>query len=144
MILVGSLKSFKSMMSQRGRMAGNLSDVIKKLEQQRTAIENALSALRELDGPGFEPAAAPARRGRPPKRKGGMTPEGRKRLSEALRARWAAKRAGSAAKPAAAAKSAAAPKPAKRKGGITAAGRKKLSDALKARWAAKRAATRKK
>ena len=131
-------------------MAGNLSEVIKKLEQQRTAIENALSALRELDSPGFDAtAAAPARRGRPPKRKGGMTAEGRRRLSEALRARWAAKRAGTAAKPAAAAKSApaaksaAAPKAAKRKGGITAAGRKKLSEALKARWAAKRAGSAK-
>jgi hypothetical protein len=142
-------------------MAGNLSEVIKKLEQQRTAIENALSALRELDSPGFEAAAAaPARRGRPPKRKGGMTAEGRRRLSEALRARWAAKRAGTAAKPSAPAKSAPAaksapsaapktapaPKAANRKGGITAAGRKKLSEALKARWAAKRAgsATKKK
>lgn len=115
-------------------MAGSLSEVIRKLEQQRAAIENALSALRELESPGTE--AAPARPGRPPRRKGGMTPEGRRRLSEALKARWAAKRSGSAAKPAAA-KAAKA----KKKGGITAAGRRKLSEALKARWAAKRAAS---
>ena len=34
----------------------------------------------------------------PAKRKGGMTPEGRKRLAEAMRRRWAAKRAASAVK----------------------------------------------
>ena len=76
-------------------MAGSLNEVVKKLEEQRAAIEKALAALRELESPGVAPADAP-RRGRPPKRKGGMTPAGRKRLSEALRARWAAKKAASA------------------------------------------------
>jgi hypothetical protein len=117
------------------KMANSLNDVIKKLEQQRIGIERALAALREIEGPGLEttaPAAAPAPRGRrKAKRKGGMTPEGRKRLSEALKARWAAKKAGSVTTPA----------KAKRKGGMTAAGRKRLSEALKARWAAKRAAS---
>jgi hypothetical protein len=126
-------------------MAGSLNDVVKQLEGQRAAIEKALAALRELESPGIAPADSP-RRGRPPKRKGGMTPAGRKRLSEALKARWAAKKAASAPKPAKAAKTAktAPPAKAKSKGGITAAGRKKLSEALKARWAAKRAAATKK
>ena len=114
-------------------MANSLNEVIKKLEQQRIGIERALAALRDIEGPGLEttaPAAASAPRGRrKAKRKGGMTPEGRRRLSEALKARWAAKKAGSAA----------APAKAKRKGGMTPAGRKRLSEALKARWAAKRA-----
>jgi hypothetical protein len=118
-------------------MANSLNEVIKKLEQQRIGIERALAALREIEGPGLEttaPATASAPRGRPKaKRKGGMTPEGRRRLSEALKARWAAKKAGSAAP--------AAPAKAKRKGGMTPAGRKRLSEALKARWAAKRAAS---
>ena len=113
-------------------MASGLSDVIRKLEEQKAAIEKALSALHDLDG-SVAGASAPARRGRPAKRKGGMTAEGRRRLSEALKARWAAKKA-------AAARPAKAAKPAKRKGGLTAAGRKKLSEALKARWAAKKAA----
>jgi hypothetical protein len=126
-------------------MAGNLSDVIRKLEDQRSAIEKALSALRELDSPGFE-AAAPARRGRPAKRKGGMTAEGRRKLSEALKARWAAKRSAAEAKPATTKATTKTAAKAARKGGLTAAGRKKLSEALKARWAAKRAgsATKKK
>jgi hypothetical protein len=111
-------------------------EIIKNLEQQRTAIDRALAALREIDGTGFEaappasPAAAPSGR-RTAKRKGGMTPEGRRRLSEALKARWAAKRSDSAAHATAA--------PAKRKGGMTPEGRKRLSEALRKRWAAKRA-----
>ena len=116
-------------------MANSLNEVIKKLEQQRIGIERALAALRDIEGSGPDiaaPAAVAARRGpRKAKRKGGMTPEGRRRLSEALKARWAAKRAGSAV-PAVAAK-------AKRKGGMTPEGRKRLSEALKKRWAAKRA-----
>lgn len=119
-------------------MANSLNEVIRKLEQQRIGIERALAALREIEGPGLEtaaPATAAAPRGpRKAVRKGGMTPEGRRRLSEALRARWAAKRSGSAA-PAAAAKVAA------RKSGMTPEGRKRLSEALKKRWAAKRAAS---
>jgi hypothetical protein len=124
------------------RMTNGLKDVIKRLEHQRTAIERALTALREVDGTVTEsnevagPVASP-RRGRA-KRKGGMTPEGRRRLSEALKKRWAVKRAGSSvqskARPAKATKKAAA-----RKGGITAEGRQRLSEALRKRWAAKRA-----
>ena len=118
---------------QRGeKMANSLNEVIKKLEQQRAGIERALAALRDIEGTGLEtaaPASAPRGR-RKAKRKGGMTPEGRRRLSEALKARWAAKKA-----------SAAAPAKAKRKSRLTAAGRKRLSESLKARWAAKRAAS---
>jgi hypothetical protein len=119
-------------------MTNGLKEVIKGLEKQKTAIERALAALREVDGATAESApaaAAPARRGRP-RRKGGMTPEGRKRLSEALKKRWAAKRAGSQVKPVAKTK-------AKKKGGMTPEGRKRLSEALKKRWAAKRATARK-
>jgi len=120
----------------RIKMANSLNDVIKRLEQQRTGIDRALAALRQIEGPGLElaeaaPAAAPGGR-RKAKRKGGMTPEGRRRLSEALKARWAAKKSGSAAP--------AAPAKAKRKGGMTPEGRKRLSEALRKRWAAKRAA----
>jgi hypothetical protein len=81
-------------------MAEGLKNVIEQLEQQKAAIERALAALRDVDA---APAAVVAkRRGRPPgvkskapaKRKGGITPEGRKRLSEALKQRWAAKKVG--------------------------------------------------
>ncbi len=122
-------------------MTNGLKEVIKGLEKQKTAIERALAALREVDGTAVESvpsavAAVPARRGRPAKRKGGMTPEGRRRLSEALKKRWAVKRASSQVKPLVKAK-------AKKKGGMTPEGRKRLSEALKKRWAVKRAAAKK-
>jgi hypothetical protein len=125
-------------------MANSLNEVIRKLEQQRAGIDRALAALREIEGPVAEVAtpaastvsASPAR-GPKAKRKGGMTPEGRRRLSEALRARWAAKKADT---PVVAATS-AAPAKAKRKGGMTPEGRKRLSEALRKRWAAKKAGT---
>src|SRR5580704_16198780 len=82
-------------------MTNGLKEVIKGLEKQKTAIERALAALREVDGTAVESApsaAGPVRRGRA-KRKGGMTPEGRRRLSEALKKRWAVKRAASQVKP---------------------------------------------
>ena len=81
-------------------MAGGLSDIIARLERQKTAIERALAALREVEG-AAEPVSAPATTqpaSTPAKRKGGMTPEGRKRLAEAMKRRWAVKRAASAVK----------------------------------------------
>jgi hypothetical protein len=118
-------------------MTNGLKEVIKQLRQQRSAIDAALLALERVDSPDAEKAApasasAPVGRRRGRRRKGGMTPEGRRRLSEALKARWAAKKAGSQV--------AAAPARAKRKGGMTPEGRKRLSEALKKRWAAKKAA----
>jgi hypothetical protein len=114
-------------------MTNGLDEIIQKLEQQRTAIDRALDALREVEGPASGNAASSSPAAAKATRKGGMTPEGRRRLSEALKARWAAKRAGSPAAP--------ATKKAVRKGGMTPEGRKRLSEALRKRWAAKRAAS---
>ncbi len=125
-------------------MTNGLTDVIRGLEKQKTAIERALAALRDVDGTTVESsplavAAVPARRGRA-KRKGGMTPEGRRRLSEALKKRWAVKRAASQVRPLA--KTQARAK-ATKKGGMTPEGRRRLSEALRKRWAVKRAAAKK-
>jgi hypothetical protein len=77
-------------------MAEGLKEIIDSLERQRTAIENALSALRGIEMAGEQTSTSTPSRGRAPaKRKGGMTPEGRRRLAEAMKRRWAAKRAGS-------------------------------------------------
>ena len=119
-------------------MTNGLNEVIEKLEQQREAIERALLALREVGGAAASvPVPAPATRPGRAKRKGGMTPEGRKRLSEALRKRWAAKRAASAVRTKTTTKTATKTK--RKAGGMTPEGRKRLSEALKKRWAAKRA-----
>lgn len=87
----------------------DLQGIISELEKQSAAIETALAALRGVTG-----ATPPKRRGRPPgsttagiKRRGRpakqtesaatkqarLTDEGRKRLAESMRKRWAAKRA---------------------------------------------------
>ena len=103
-----------------------IAGIINRLETQKAAIERALEALRDFDETGSitpgKSAAQPA-----PARKGGMTPEGRRRLALAMKRRWAAKRTGAQAK-----------KAATKKTGLTAAGRRKLAESMKRRWAAKR------
>lgn len=75
-------------------MAGGLTSIIARLEEQKSAIERALSALKELDGSRNESreAKAPTPRNVRTKRKRRITPEGRKRLAEAMKRRWAVKR----------------------------------------------------
>jgi len=87
-------------------MAESISQIIASLERQRESIEKALAALREVEG-----AAGAPRRGRPrgsgaapatkQSRRGRISPEGRKRLAEAMRRRWAVKRASATARKAA-------------------------------------------
>lgn len=113
-------------------MADQLNGIITQLERQKTAIEQALSALRNIDGIA-ETAPAPTSTG-PAKRKGGMTPAGRRRLSEALKKRWAAKKA-AASSPAAIPR-----KPVRRKVRFTPEGRRRLAEAMRRRWAVKRTA----
>ena len=92
--------------------------IIKQLEAQKTAIERALQALREVGGevPGVSVPTA--------------TSSNNKR-SAAQKARWDAKRA---------AETSPSTVPAKAKGGMTPEGRQKLAEAMKQRWAAKRTA----
>ena len=84
----------------------DVDNIITQLEGQRAAIERAISALRDIGG--SAPAAVKkARRGRPPGRppaasptpapapvkKRRLSPEGRKAIIDALKKRWAAKKA---------------------------------------------------
>lgn len=74
-----------------------IESIIERLEQQRAAIDNALTALREVGG--TEPEK---RRGRPTgsgkarKKTRHISPEGRQRQIEAMRKYWAKKKAGAA------------------------------------------------
>jgi hypothetical protein len=75
----------------------DVSTIISDLEQQRAAIDRAIAALREVGGV----APAPRKVGRPvgsgkgvPKKKTRrLSPEGRKRIIDALKKRWAEKKA---------------------------------------------------
>ena len=70
-----------------------LSQIIKQLEQQRSAIDRALTALRGSAAAAIpQTEATPARRGRKG-RKRRLSPEGRARIAEAARRRWAALKA---------------------------------------------------
>src|SRR6266700_1017461 len=105
----------------------------KSRKRQLIGIE-ALRGIEYGDGnqPGVEaPEAGPSGG---PKRKGRMTPEGKKRLIAALKRRWAAKRAAEGTSV-----SAVVAAPATKKHGMTAAGRKRLAEAMRKRWAVKRA-----
>ena len=93
---------------------------------------------------GLLEANAPVKKrvGRPPKsaapkveteRRGhGLTPAGRRKLSQAMKQRWANRKSGAGAAKTSASTAAAKPK---KVAGISAAGRKKLSEAMKQRWA---------
>jgi hypothetical protein len=104
----------------------DIESIIQQLERQRTAIDNAIEALRGVSG---ESQPAAKRRGRPPKAaKRSMSAAGRQRQIAAMRAYWAAKKAGGKK----------ATKKAAKKRGLTAAGRKRLSDNMKRMWAEKK------
>ena len=105
----------------------NVANTIDQLEKQRSAIDRALSALREIAEPSGTTRTAAARDQSQPKRH--LSPEGRRRIIAATKKRWAAERAAKAAQ---GRPKAASPR-AKRT--MTAAAKRKLSLAAKRRWA---------
>ena len=78
-------------------MDSEVKSIVARLERQGKAIEKAIAALRELDGQDGAVMAVAERatlaKQKTARRKGRISAEGRKRISEALRARWAARRA---------------------------------------------------
>ena len=73
----------------------DINRIISELERQRVAIERAISALRDVSTPAA-PAQAPAsakKTAAPAKKKRQLSPEGRQRIIDATKRRWAAKRA---------------------------------------------------
>jgi len=115
-----------------------IANIISRLETQKAAVDQALEALRDFAETGsITPGKSTGNSA--PTRKGGMTPEGRRRLALAMRRRWAAKRTGAQAKKATT-KTATTKKATAKRTGLTASGRRKLAEAMKRRWAAKRTA----
>jgi hypothetical protein len=114
--------------------------IVTQLKSELTRIGEVIGLLEGEDStpvkkrvgrpPGSGAAKAPSGKGH------GLTPAGRRKLSEAMKRRWAQGRTAIAVTKTRTA-GAMAPKP-KKGGGISAAGRKKLSEAMKARWAAKK------
>jgi hypothetical protein len=112
-----------------------IKNVIQQLEKHGSAIDRALSALREIGDQRSTDSAFSAIAGRPKRRKYRMSAEGRRRIAEAARRRWAAK------KEAASATQVSSPVKTKgRKRHLTPEGRERIAEATRRRWAAKRAA----
>jgi len=119
----------------------DLDKIVLELKNEQDRIGRAINAL--LEGVGLTgPTKQPVRKAGTRQRRGGITPAGRRRIAAAMKARWAARRAGSGVasiKKSAAAKTVA---PRKRGGGMTPAGRKRLSEMMKKRWAERRKASK--
>ena len=99
----------------------DVENLISKLETQRSVIDRAISALREITGsPTTGPDVAESKT-----KKRHLSPEGRRRIIEATKRRWAAKRAAQAG---------AVPSRSRR-GKLSDGGRKRLALAMKKRWA---------
>jgi hypothetical protein len=121
-------------------MTDGLASIITQLERQKTAIDRALVALRQVEGsdaPGTPPAtsaAMPELSGRKRKKRSAAV---RRKMALAQKARWA-KIKGDVATPAP-----TAPEPPKPKRQISAEGMKRIIAATKKRWRLQRAATKK-
>jgi hypothetical protein len=110
--------------------------ILVDLKAELNRIDRAISALEGLDGTGTlkaTTASAQPAPAQPRGRRSGLTPAGRKRISEMMKARWAARRK-KAAKPTST--KAGAHKP------MSAATKKRLSVLAKARWAARKKAAK--
>ena len=124
----------------------DIDSIISDLEQQRSAIDRAISALREVTGThtASSVTGAAPRDGAATKKRT-ITPAGRKRIAEAMRRRWAAKRVGAqdakaTQESASGQKQGPDQKSATKKRRLSAEGRRRIIEATKRRWAAKRAA----
>jgi len=105
----------------------DINGILSSLRTERDKLDRAIAALEGAASGLSRVSRAPARR-----KQGKLTSEWRRRISEAMKRRWAARRAG---KSKAAASKAPAPK---KRGGLTPAGRKRLSELMKKRWAERR------
>ena len=112
----------------------DLDRIISELESERDRIGRAIALLENGSKNGTRKAAVPMKTATSNRRSGGLTPAGRKRLSEAMKKRWAERSVstGTSRKTAAPVRTATQEK---KRGGLTAAGRKRLSQAMKKRWA---------
>jgi hypothetical protein len=108
--------------------------ILADLHTELNRLNQAIAALESLDGTAT--ATTPAAKAAPAHaKKRGLTPAGRRRLSEMMKKRWAARR-----------KQAGKPDAKKTTGRRTmiAAGRKKIAEAQRKRWAAQKKVAAKK
>ena len=106
--------------------------ILTDLRTELNRLNKAIAALESLDGTAT--ATTPAAKAAPAQAKRrGLTPAGRRRLSEKMKARWAARRK-QVAKPAS--------KKTTGRRTMSAASRKKMAEAQRKRWAAQKKAAK--
>jgi len=103
----------------------DIGGILSQLKSERDRLSRAIAALEGVGAAATRPKAGGTRK------RGKLTAAGRKRISEAMKKRWAARRQS-------AAKGTAKPPARKKRGGLTPAGRKRLSELMKKRWQERR------
>jgi hypothetical protein len=74
-------------------MPSNFKDIITRLERQKAAIDKALAALHEFDDGDAAESATPKKSvAKKAVKKRVLSEEGRQRIAEAARKRWASKK----------------------------------------------------
>jgi hypothetical protein len=113
----------------------DLQSIVSELKSERDRIARAIAALEQESIGGSGKSADRLSGGTTaPGRGRGLTPAGRRRLSESMKRRWAARRRTGVVS----AKTTASVAPQKKSGGLTPAGRRRLSEMMKKRWAEKK------
>ena len=70
----------------------DIQSILSELKLERDHLSRAIAALEAIEAPGTRVASPGKTRQKRRRRRGGLTPEGRKRLSEMMKKRWAKKR----------------------------------------------------
>lgn len=70
----------------------NITGIVSELRTERTRIDKAIAALEELSANGNMTRNVPKRATVRAKKRGHLSPEGRRRLSELMKKRWAERR----------------------------------------------------
>jgi hypothetical protein len=128
-----------------------VSVILAAIDQEITQLQQARALLSGVAAPVAKrkpgrpkkvtEAMIPAAQKPAKKRKRKLSPEGRKRIAEAVKKRWAAQKAAPKKSAAKAKKAVAAAKPAKKKRNLSPEGRKRIAEAVKKRWEAQKAAS---
>jgi len=113
----------------------DINSVLTDLKAELNRVTQAIAALEILGGAATATATPTAKTAPKQTKKRRLTPAGRRRLSEMMKKRWAARRK-------AAAKPASKPAPGRRT--MSPAARRKIADAQRKRWAAQKKAAVKK
>ena len=113
----------------------DIQEIVAELRTERDQIDRAIASLQGQLSDGGARRAARTKPGGPGR---GITTAGRKRLSEAMKRRWAERRAKSVKAISSASVSN------KKRSGMSAAGRKRISEMMKKRWAERRKSGQKK